>query len=47
MRKRIIELIIGLGATSCAKTGGAVCSQALKVHYNGTDYWIPLFSSNS
>ena len=37
----------GTGNSSCAKTGGAVCSQTLKVHVNGTDYWIPLFSSNS
>ncbi len=37
----------GTGANSCALAGGGVAAKALKVTVSGTDYWIPLFSSNS
>jgi hypothetical protein len=37
----------GTGNNSCAKTGGAICSKALLITVGGTNYWIPLFSSNS
>jgi hypothetical protein len=37
----------GTGANSAALAGGGIASKVLKVNVMGTDYWIPLFSSNS
>lgn len=37
----------GTGASSAGNTGGGVAAKVLKCKVGGTDYWIPLFSSNS
>lgn len=37
----------GTGANSAAVSTGGVASKVLKVNIGGTDYWLPLFSSNS
>jgi hypothetical protein len=37
----------GTGANSAALAGGGVAAKVLKCNINGTDYWLPLFSSNS
>ena len=37
----------GTGANSCALAGGGVAAKAIHVKVDGTDYWLPLFSSNS
>lgn len=37
----------GTGANSAALAGGGVAAKVLKVKVDGTDYWMPLFSSNS
>jgi hypothetical protein len=36
----------GTGANSCALAGGMVAAKVLKVVVDGTDYWLPLCSSN-
>lgn len=36
----------GTGANSAALAGGGIAAKVIKVHVDGTDYWIPLFSSN-
>lgn len=37
----------GTGANSAAVSTGGVASKVLKVQVDGTDYWLPLFSSNA
>lgn len=37
----------GTGANSAAKTGGGEAAKVVKVNIGGTDYWMPLYSSNS
>jgi hypothetical protein len=37
----------GTGANSAAVSTGGVAAKVLKVSVNNTDYWLPLFSSNS
>lgn len=37
----------GTGANSAAVSTGGVASKVLKCKVDGTDYWLPLFSSNS
>jgi hypothetical protein len=37
----------GTGANSAAVSTGGVAAKVLKCNINGTDYWLPLFSSNS
>lgn len=37
----------GTGAGSCALAGGMIAAKVLKVSVGGTDYWLPLCSSNS
>lgn len=37
----------GTGANSAAVSTGGVASKVIKCNIGGTDYWIPLFSSNS
>lgn len=37
----------GTGANSAAVSTGGVASKVIKVQVDGTDYWLPLFSSNS
>jgi hypothetical protein len=37
----------GTGGSSCGVATGAVAAKVLKISVNGTDYWIPLCSSNS
>lgn len=37
----------GTGANSAALAGGGVAAKVLKCTVDGTDYWLPLFSSNS
>jgi hypothetical protein len=37
----------GTGGSSCGASGGAVAAKVLKVSVDGTDYWLPLCSSNS
>ena len=37
----------GTGANSAGVASGGVASKVLKCRVNGTDYWLPLFSSNA
>ena len=37
----------GTGANSAGVTTGGVAAKVLKVDVGGTDYWLPLFSSNA
>lgn len=37
----------GTGANSAAVSTGGVAAKVLKIKVDGTDYWMPLFSSNS
>lgn len=37
----------GTGANSAGAAGGGVAAKVLKVAVGGTDYWLPLFSSNA
>lgn len=37
----------GTGANSAGLAGGGIAAKVLKVVVDGTDYWLPLFSSNS
>jgi hypothetical protein len=37
----------GTGAASAGAAAGGTASKVLKVKVDGTDYWMPLFSSNS
>lgn len=37
----------GTGANSAGAAGGGVAAKVIKVKVDGTDYWMPLFSSNA
>jgi hypothetical protein len=37
----------GTGGNSCGLAGGGIAAKAIKCRVGATDYWLPLFSSNS